>query len=129
MIKNIKSQQGLAAIVLVVMITAVSLIFVKSISWLGLNDIDISQDVLKGEQALSMASACIDETLLRYHYDENYTPDDESIIFDNGECIVNANSDGDERSIEIIAQYENYYRELNLDINLASSTSINNISL
>jgi hypothetical protein len=129
MVINIKSQSGLATIVLVVVVGAVSLIFLKSITYLGLSDLDISQDMAKGEKALALARACVDETLMRYLYDSGYAPNSEIVYLETGQCTVSASANGNERSVEIIAEYENYYRELNLDISLGDNISINNISL
>ncbi|RLC38576.1 hypothetical protein DRH27_01950 [Candidatus Falkowbacteria bacterium] len=125
--KNIvKSQSGMAAIIIVVVIGATALVLAKSASLSGINEIDISFNKDQGEKALSLAEGCAEETLRRIQLDTSYIAADLELTYGGGYCIINTEANGSQRTITINSQVGDYFKKLEVEAELEENRIIIN---
>ena len=84
-------KRGVAALLIVVIVGAATLIMAYSASILGLGELDVGYVSQKGGEAFSVADACTEETLRRIFLDNNYGvgAGNINLSVDNGSCIIN----------------------------------------
>ncbi|MCK5211508.1 hypothetical protein KAJ89_02285 [Candidatus Parcubacteria bacterium] len=120
---NIKTnQKGIAALILVVVIGAVVLVMGKSLAFIGLSHSEAAQAYSQGNTAEEIAATCAEEVVRRFQIDENYSASDKNISIGTGQCIYTTATNGQERTIKINTQYNNYYFEGVVVINVNSGT-------
>jgi hypothetical protein len=113
MLKNIvKSQSGLAALLIIVIIGAMALIMVKSASLLGIGEVNMAYTFEKGGETLIMTEGCAEETLRRFQLNSDYTASDFSLPIGNGQCTINTTADGDQRTITVLGNVADYYKKI-----------------
>ena len=122
----IKSQSGMAAIIIVVVIGAAALVLAKSASLSGINEIDISFNKDQGEKALALAEGCAEETLRRIQLDTGYTADNLELTYGGGYCTINTEANGSQRTITINSQIGDYYKKLEVEAELEENQIIIN---
>ncbi len=124
-INFIYSQSGAVAIIALVIISAVALLIVKETAWLGLAEMEIGWQSVKGQEAMHLAEGCAEEIIRRYQLDADYTASDYNLTMGNGGCVINTSANDDERIITATGQVDNYYKAIRVNITVASGTPIN----
>ncbi len=114
----VKSQSGLAALLIIVIIGATALIMAKSASLLGIGEVDMAYIMEKGEETLIMAEGCAEETLRRFRLDSNYVANDFSLPVGNGQCTINTTANGDQRTITVLGNVADYYKKIQVDMTI-----------
>ncbi len=118
---NIKNnQKGIAAIITVIIIGAVALVMGKSLALIGFSHSETAQAYSQGNMAKEIAVSCVEEVLRRFQIDENHSASDKNISISAGQCIYTTSANGQERTIYINAEYNNYYHKSNASININS---------
>ena len=119
MINNIiKNNSGVAAIITVLIISAVVLTMAKSISFLGINELDISFLGNKSQQTLALAEGCAEEALRQLQIDENYIVSGKELSVGSGSCTISVSTEASEKIIMINAVEGDYYKNLEIKINI-----------
>ena len=113
-----ESQSGLAAILTVVIIGAVSLIIAKTVSSGSLDGVEMAYAENRAGEALAIAEGCIEETFRRFQLDENYSAENMTLALGNGECVIDTSADGNERIITVAGSVGEYYRRVRVDISI-----------
>lgn len=120
--KLIKNKKGIAALIVVLIITASALIMAYNASWLGLGEIDLSYSSQKGGEALSLSEACVEEALLRMKNDSNFGLGEGNITLSIGtnSCIINISSNLNERVILATGIVEQFSKKVEASVNITS---------
>ena len=101
-----------------------ALLIVKETAWIGLAEMEIGWQSVKGQEAMHLAEGCAEETIRRYQLNSDYTASDYNLTIGNGGCVVNTRADNDERVITVVGQVDNYYKTIKVNITVASGTLI-----
>ena len=107
-----KSQSGIAALLLIVIIGAVSLVMVKSAALIGIGEVDMAYTNSKAQETLDIAEGCAEETLRRLQIDPDYTANNFYLTLGNGSCVINSTINGNERIITAEGIVEEYYKKI-----------------
>ena len=113
-----KSQSGIAALLTVVIIGAAALIMARSASLLGIGEADMAYTLEKGERTSAMAEGCVEEILRRFQLDPNYAAIDFVLPVGNGQCTVNTEANGNQRTIIVLGNLDEYYKNIQVDITI-----------
>ncbi|MFH1522566.1 MAG: hypothetical protein ABIE43_01960 [Patescibacteria group bacterium] len=111
------SQQGLAALFIIVILTAAIFIMAYSASLLGLGELDMSYTAQKGAEVFSIADGCMEEALHRLKIDLGYNGD--SLNLGSGSCIISVETNENIRTITITANIdEKYYKKIQSNVTI-----------
>ena len=122
-----KNQKGLAAILAVVILCAVSLLMSRNTLILGLTGIDIAYNYEKGESVLSFTEGCVEETIRQFQLDENYFTTDKNFSLGDFYCIINTSSSTGYKIITVNGNSGDYYKSVEAEILLDDGNiTINN---
>lgn len=122
MIKLIKNQRGIAALIVVIIIGAATLLIAATASYLGLAQLEMGFTSSKGIEASSVADGCMDESLYRIRRDSTYglliSPI--SLSLGNGSCIINIVDLGsNQRRVTVTGTVSNYNKKIEEVITVA----------
>ncbi len=93
--KNIKNNnKGIAALLSVVLIGAVTLLLAKNSAVIGRADLDIVNNNILSSIAMSNAESCLEESLRQIQMDANFTSSGLSLSLEKGACLANVNQSG-----------------------------------
>ena len=106
MILNNHSQQGLAALIIIIMIGAAALFMAYSASLLSLGELETSYTYQQGAEAMALADGCVEEAMYRLKITDTYQGG--NLVFDNGSCIITTDGYPD-KLIYVTATVGNYY--------------------
>ncbi|MDO8260563.1 MAG: hypothetical protein Q7T50_03660 [Candidatus Magasanikbacteria bacterium] len=123
--KNIYNQDGLAALMVVVVIAASVLIMAYNASLLGLGESEMGFSSQKGGEALATAEACSEEVLRRIRIDSEYGvgAGNINLLISGNSCIINVNKSLNTRSILIVGTADQFNKKIQINISL---TGVNN---
>ncbi|MEA1963120.1 MAG: hypothetical protein U9M94_02665 [Patescibacteria group bacterium] len=125
--KSIKNQKGMAAILAVVILCAVSLLMSRNTLILGLSGLDIAYNYAQGESVLNFTEGCVEETIRQFQLNENYSATDKNFSLGDFYCIINTSSSSGEQIITVDGNSGDYYKSIKAEILLnEGSASINN---
>jgi len=110
----IKNQKGIAAFLVIVMISAVALVMAYTASILGLGEIEMGFDSHKGNEAFAVADGCVEQALRRLRLDTNYTG--ETLSFAENSCIISVSGAGSSRTIYTTSTVGDYSKKIEADI-------------
>ncbi len=121
----IKNKQGIAALLVVLIITASALIMAYNVSWLGLGEIDLSYTAQKGAEALSVSEACAEEALQRIKRDSDFGLGEGDITLSVGSnyCIINISQNGNERLITATGFVDEFEKKLEVSVDINSENN------
>ena len=123
---NNKNQKGLAAILAVVILCAVSLIMSRNALVIGLSGLDIAHNYAQGQSGLNFTEGCVEETIRQFQLNENYSAADESFSLGDFYCIINTSSSSGYKIITVNGNSGDYYKSIEAEILLnEGSVSIN----
>lgn len=127
--KSIKTKSAVAALLTVIIISAVVLIMAYTASMLGLGELDLGYTSQKGAETLSVADGCIEETMRRIRLDTNYGvgAGEISLTVSNGSCIIQVTDlGGNQRRITVVGTSGDYNKKIQTEITLDNNViSIN----
>ena len=82
-------EQGVAALLTIIIVSAATLIMAVATSFLGLGELELGYTSQRGGEALSLAEGCLEETLRRTRLDVNYSANTTTTLtISNGSCII-----------------------------------------
>lgn len=81
-------QNGIAAILTVIVVGMATLVMVITSALLGIDRLDTGVLAGDGRAALALADSCLEDVLRRLKLDPAVLPADYSLSLDNGSCII-----------------------------------------
>jgi len=119
-------QQGVVALLTVIIISAAVLIMALNASLLGLGELDLGYTSQKAGEVFSIADGCMEEALRRLRLDAAYSGD--ALNLGSGSCIIEVDTIGSISTIIVTANIDNtYYKKIQTTANVIDSViSINN---
>lgn len=110
-----KLDSGYIAFTSLLVISAIILSIVVTISLLGVDELKSTLSYKKGKETLELADACLDEYLIRISRD--ITPPN-SLILEGGQCTIDTTGTGPEYTLRITAVGNSleYSRHLSITI-------------
>ncbi len=117
----LKNNTGATALFIVLTISIVSFLVAKNVSILGLGELDMSYTSSKEKEVFYLAESCLEEVLHRLQFDNSYLADGEILNLTDGSCVVNISSNNSFRLINIKAEKGNYYKTLNVNVEILSN--------
>src|SRR3989344_6188908 len=122
---NDPRNSGLAALFLVVVVSAVALMMAYGAMMLGLGELDMGYTHQKGEEAFAITDGCVEETLRRIKMDSGYGLGAGviTLALTDGNCeVVVTEPAVNERQINVTGWVEEYYKKIMLEITLSGGT-------
>jgi len=110
----LSNQTGMAALLIVIMIAAATLIMSISSAILGLGESEMGYTAQRGTEALFIADSCMEEALRRLKLDVNYNGG--NLNLGNGTCIIKVIPNSNNRTITATGTVGDYNK--NIEINL-----------
>lgn len=118
LIKN-NTQQGIAALFTVIVISAAALMMAYGASLLGLGELDSGYTMQKGEEAFWVADGCMEEALGQFRLNSAYTGG--ALTVSNGSCIIGVTSFGSSRTIVVTGTSGQFNKKMQAGITLPAS--------
>jgi len=115
--KNQKTQKGIAALIVVLVISVSTLIMALNSSFLGLGELDLGYTSQKGGEALVLADSCVEETLRRLRIESNYSGG--VLNIDDGSCIISIVVAGGDRTITVESDIDGYHKKIQVGATLS----------
>ena len=112
------NKNGLSTILVVILVSSVSLLLAVTASFLALGDLEIANDYIKEKESLYVGDACLEDILLRIKADNSLLLSDYSLLLNEGLCIINIENEGFLKNINIEANKDNYYKNIEASFNL-----------
>lgn len=110
--KNIRQQKGLSTLLVIVIIGAALLIIAKNISLSGVDEAAMAYTYDKSYEAMALAEGCAEDALRHIQIDSEYEVSDYGLTVSNRSCLINVDKNGDEYTISIKAEINDYNKEL-----------------
>jgi hypothetical protein len=112
-IQLIKNQKGMAALIVVVIIGAATLLIATTASYLGLAQLEAGFSSSKAIETSSVADGCMDETLnrIRRNTSHGLITSPISLSLGNGSCIINVVDLGSGQRRVTVAAIVGYYNK------------------
>ena len=106
----LQTERGQTALVGVLIITAIILLLVMSVSYSSRQELGISTQETANRQATYLADSCLDEALVRLKRDDAYAGGNFSLF--TGNCQISIAAQSDRRTISITARQGDNVRRL-----------------
>ncbi len=122
-----KSPSAIAALLTIIIVSAVTLIMAYTASILGLGELEMGYTVQRGSESLSVADGCMEETLRRIQLNTNYGVGEGTLdlIVSNGFCVIEVTDLGnDQRRVVVNGNSDNYYKLIQVDLTLNNNSII-----
>ena len=110
------NQQGISALLVIIVILALVLSAGLLISKVSVNELALSLDEDHSNQALHLADACQEEAAFRLKQDSGYTGG--TIVASEGTCTISVAGGGSTRTISVTSTVDNETRDLTVDVSL-----------
>ena len=120
MIRIQRKQNGMAALIIVIVIGAVMLIMGKSLAFIGLSHSETALAFSQGNMARETAVSCAEEVLRRFQINEDYSASNKNISIGSGQCAYSTGADGNSRTLQLKAWYNDYFRQGRVELNIDS---------
>lgn len=111
-----KNQNGLAAILTIVIIGAISIIAIKFVSWQAITDLDISYLGQKEKELNTIADGCLEEALWQLSIDWNFAAPSQAVSVGSGSCVYSIEPDGQNRAVNLTAQIDDYFKSMAIEV-------------
>ena len=115
-------EDGIAALLTVVIIGAASLIMAYSASILGLGELELGFDSGQGEEAFAVADGCIEESFRKLKLDDLYSG--ETLNLGDNSCIISVSGGGSTRIITAVSTVSNYHKKIEANITISSGNIV-----
>jgi hypothetical protein len=97
------NEQGVAALLTIIIVAAATLIMAASASLLSLGEIEQGYISQKGDEALSVAEGCTEEVLRRTRFDSDYSANTTTTLtVSNGTCTIFVEQSGTNSTSTIV---------------------------
>ncbi|MFH1790263.1 MAG: hypothetical protein ABH832_04335 [bacterium] len=113
------NDQGVAALLTVVIVGAAALMMAFAASMLGIGESQMAFDSAKKSEIFAFADGCIEEGLNQLRQDSAYTGS--SLNLNGGMCIITASGVANNRFLTASATKDNYYSRIEADVDLTSN--------
>jgi len=124
--KNIiENQKGIAALLIVIILTASTLIMAYNASLFGLGEIELGFTSQKGGEALALAEACMEESMRRIKIDSEFGvgAGDINLLFGTNSCIINISKNLNDRTIITSGKVGRFNKKIQTIITLSGVNS------
>lgn len=105
-----KDKRGVAALLVIVIVSAAVLTMAFSASLLGLGELDMGWTSQKGAEALALTDGCVEEALLRLKLDSGYSG--ETLNIGSNSCIISVAVLGDDRTITVSGTVDDFNKKI-----------------
>ncbi len=119
-----KNNNGVAALLSVVIIGAVALLMAKNSAMIGRADLDIVNNNILSSIAESNAESCLEESLRQIQLDENYTNLVLSVDLAQGSCLVEVIKNSGNYIISSEGQMLSYLKKIKLRVSFLDGAVI-----
>jgi len=116
-----KKNRGISIIVIVIFISAISLLTASTAIYVAYDDLDISSDYIYSKNTVYIADACLEDSLRIIQSEQIFSNKEYTLSFGGGSCIIKINNQGTYEDIVIEAIYKNYYKEIKAKINFQNN--------
>lgn len=116
-----QKRKAIAAILVVLIASAVSLVLATGAVFLSLDNLDMTSSRKIGNKVLWLADSCLNLGYRRLQLDKDYLG--ESLSIDSGSCIISVTSNDPVFTVTSTAVIEDYTRGIESKIELVSGTS------
>lgn len=123
MICNLKNQQGVASLIIVVVIVSILAGIAFVITQLSINELVIDFGADRSARLLQIADTCAEEAYYRLKLDSSYTGSSYSL--GDGSCTVVVAGAGSTRTITVSATVDEFTRDFVSDVSLTSNLAGN----
>ncbi len=106
------NKKGISTIIVIIIISAISLIFTTSVGFLGLGNLEMSDYYLNSKKALYLADSCLNDVLIKIKNNNLSELNNYSLSIFEGLCIINVEDKEGEKNIYIKANFNSYYRNI-----------------
>ncbi len=110
-------KSGIAALFVVVVLGAASLVLALSATFLGLGEIEEAFEATRGGKAFSIADGCLEETLERIRENPNYDGSSPP-TFTDGSCTIIVTPSGLQRAVAVEGAFGDYTKKLQATVTL-----------
>ena len=117
-------QDGVAALLTIVIIGAAGLIMAYSASILALGDLEMGFDSQKGSQAFALADGCVEEAMRRLRLDNSYSGG--SLSVGDNSCIIGIDTSGSDRTINVTSTVDIYHKVIEANVTVSDSSVVLN---
>jgi hypothetical protein len=124
--KKIKNEKGMAAVFFVILITAASLIMIKSVGMINLDILEATDIINNGQRIEYLAESCAANYLLKIRDNKNYQVVNDVIVLEEGSCEVNVNKNVSLTEIDIIFNMGDYNKRLKIEVDLSGEELVIN---
>lgn len=114
-----KDNRGMAALLIVLVISAAALLVAWSATVLGIGEVNMGYTVQKGQQSLFFANGCAEESLRQLQMNENWVGG--TLNLSEGSCIISVSPSGNTRSIIVSALSDNFNKKFQVVATVSSS--------
>lgn len=124
--KNIiNNQKGVAALLVVIILTASTLIMAYNASLFGLGEIELGFTSQKGGEALALSEACMEESLRRIKIDSEYGVEagDIDLIIGANSCIINISKNLNDRTVLTTGTVDRFNKKIEVGLTLSGANS------
>lgn len=112
--------KGIATLLIIVIISAATLIMAYSASLLGLGELEMGYTSQKGAETLSVADGCAEEALRRLRLNPSYSGG--NLQLGNGSCIITIATSGNISTTTVTANIDSeYYKKIEVVADLNES--------
>jgi hypothetical protein len=113
-----KDNNGLAAILVVIIIGAATLLMARGAAFLGLGELDMGQTSAKGNETYYLAEACLEEALLRLKIDNDFVVTDYVLPIGDKSCRLTVSGPNSEKTITATGINGEYQKILHAEITI-----------
>src|SRR3989339_352972 len=107
-----KQQSGVAMLLIVVIISVVLLLTIKTVSFLGISNVEMAGIFDKGDNVLVFSEGCVEEALRRIQIDNSYTVSNFPLSIGSESCIISVEDNIGQKIITIVGNTDNYYKKI-----------------
>lgn len=115
-------QNGIASLLIVIILSVAALIIAVSVSNTGLFELDLGYISQKGEEAFYIADGCMEETLRRIRLDASYGVGAGviNLSLGNSSCTIEViDPGGSQRKVEVMGTISNYNKKVEAVLTLS----------
>lgn len=117
---EIKNQKGMGAVFFVILITAVSLVMVKSVGMVNLDILESTETSRKSQQLEYLSESCANQYLLKIRDDNNFRTNSDIMLIEGAECLINIQENGGEISMVVEVSQEAYNKKLLIKLEIVT---------
>ena len=120
-ILNLQSQDGIVALLTIVIIATASLLVAYSASIMGLGELELGYYSQQGAEAFSVADGCMEEGLRRFRFDSGYSGG--SLNLGDGSCIISVAGVGSTRIFTVTGTVGQYNKKIEANLSFTESVT------